>query len=217
MKYKIGEVSRMLNIPVDTLRYYESKQFVSPEKDKYNNYRWYRDWDIFYLLEYKKYRSVEFSMPEIKAIVDHDTMNDFIARIEKKSRGFKERKQYYGWMEQRLKEFGEALRRAREELWQCAIVNNTGFYYILQADEEISRKNLFLEEKEFLAFLNPVIYIKLEDALKKEEKEKYLYGSALSGDWEKRLPVRINPKARYFYAEQMLHTIIRTGEEGTFS
>jgi DNA-binding transcriptional MerR regulator len=217
MKYKISEVSKILNIPVDTLRYYEKKNFVNPEKNKYNNYRYYRNWDLYYLLEYKRYRSFEFSISEINAIVNNDTMDDFIERVEGKTRNFKSKKQYYAWMEQYLKETGEALRRAKEELWQCAIVHNAGFYYMLKSYEHPFHGNLFLEWKEFSPLVNHIIYIKLEDALKKEEKEKYLYGFALSGDWAKKLPVHLNPKARYFDAEQMLRTVIRAGEEGTFS
>jgi DNA-binding transcriptional MerR regulator len=217
VKYKIGEVSRILNIPVDTLRYYEKKQFVNPEKDKYNNYRYYHNWDLYYLLEYKRYRSLEFSISEINAIVNNDAMDDFIERMEEKKQKFRAQKQYYAWMEQRLRETGETLRRARDKLWQCAIVNDVGFYYILQAFEQPGCNNLFAEWEEFCALADHIIYIKMEDALRKDEKEKYLCGFALGGDWGKKLPVHLNPKARHFYAEHMLRTVIRAGGEGTFS
>ena len=46
MRYKIGDVSRILGISTDLLRYYEKKGVVQPQKDKSNDYRYYDTWDI---------------------------------------------------------------------------------------------------------------------------------------------------------------------------
>ena len=44
MKYKIGDVARILGISTDLLRYYEKKGVVRPVKDKANDYRYYEAW-----------------------------------------------------------------------------------------------------------------------------------------------------------------------------
>ena len=72
MKYKISEVSKILNIPIDTLRYLEAKDIVNPSKNDNNKYRFYEAWDINFLTEFKKFRSFDFSVSEVKEILHSD-------------------------------------------------------------------------------------------------------------------------------------------------
>ena len=95
MKYKIGEVSRILNIPLETLRYYESKDIVHPVKDKENNYRYYDAWDINFLIECKKFRSLDFSLSEIQDILHKDNLSNFIDKINDRQRYYNEKLKYY--------------------------------------------------------------------------------------------------------------------------
>ena len=69
MKYKIGEISKILDVPVETIRFYESKGLIHPQKDKDSNYRYYDYWDINLLFDYKKYRDLEFSLAESLEII----------------------------------------------------------------------------------------------------------------------------------------------------
>ncbi len=50
MRYKIGDVSRILGISTDLLRYYEKKGVVTPQKDKNNDYRYYDTGTLIFLL-----------------------------------------------------------------------------------------------------------------------------------------------------------------------
>ncbi|HJC82353.1 MAG TPA: MerR family transcriptional regulator [Candidatus Anaerostipes avicola] len=45
-KYKIGEVGKIVDIPAESIRFFESKGLISPEKDPFNKYRYYDVWDI---------------------------------------------------------------------------------------------------------------------------------------------------------------------------
>ena len=51
MKYKIGDVARILGVSTDILRYYERKGVVTPEKDESNDYRYYESWHINFLMD----------------------------------------------------------------------------------------------------------------------------------------------------------------------
>ena len=51
VRYKIGDVSRILGISTDLLRYYEKKGVVKPQKDQSNDYRYYDTWDINFLID----------------------------------------------------------------------------------------------------------------------------------------------------------------------
>ena len=81
MKYKIGEVSKILNIPVETIRFYETKNLIHPEKDENSNYRYYDIWDMNRLLDYKKYRELEFSLNESLEIIQSANLEGFTDKL----------------------------------------------------------------------------------------------------------------------------------------
>lgn len=69
MKYKIGEVARILGISTDLLRYYEKKGVVTPEKDSGNDYRYYDSWDINFLVDCLWFKNFGFSIEQIADMV----------------------------------------------------------------------------------------------------------------------------------------------------
>lgn len=82
MLYRIGEFSKITNIPVKTLRYYDEIGLLKPEEiDIFTNYRYYGEYnkeDLKIILELK---SVGFTLEEIKNNWDNFT-NDVM--LEKK-------------------------------------------------------------------------------------------------------------------------------------
>lgn len=48
MEYKIGEVSKILNISKEMIRYYEKQGILKPSRKEDNNYRTYSVMDVFY-------------------------------------------------------------------------------------------------------------------------------------------------------------------------
>lgn len=69
MKYRIGEVARILGISTDLLRYYEKKGVVTPEKDSSNDYRYYDSWDINFLVDCLWFKNFGFSIEQIADMV----------------------------------------------------------------------------------------------------------------------------------------------------
>lgn len=65
-KYTIKEVSELLDIKEQTVRYYESKGLVNPERNDDNNYREYTMNDVVHLYYCIKYRQLGLPIKEIK-------------------------------------------------------------------------------------------------------------------------------------------------------
>ena len=65
--YKIGEISKMSDISVKTLRYYEDFGLIIPkEVDIYSGYRYYDDDNIETIYKIQALKDVGFSLQEIK-------------------------------------------------------------------------------------------------------------------------------------------------------
>lgn len=65
--YKIGELSKIVDIPIKTLRYYDEYGILHPTKiDDFTGYRFYDDNSILECQLIKLLKSVNFTLEEIK-------------------------------------------------------------------------------------------------------------------------------------------------------
>ena len=58
-QYKIGEISALLGISPETLRFYEKRGLLHPEKSPQNGYRSYSLSDLYRLLDIIFYRRLD--------------------------------------------------------------------------------------------------------------------------------------------------------------
>ena len=65
MEYSIGDVSALLNLSRDMIRYYEKQGSIHSKRNEKNNYRIYDTMDVFWLLEAIQHRSWGISIGDI--------------------------------------------------------------------------------------------------------------------------------------------------------
>ena len=65
MKYSIGEFSRLTNLGIHTLRYYEQEKLISPERNSANR-RCYNDKDMAWIAFIKRLKATGMPIKEIK-------------------------------------------------------------------------------------------------------------------------------------------------------
>lgn len=90
-KYSIGEVSKLLDISVQTIRYYQSEKLIEPAYvDEKTNYRYYDDGNIYTLFNIKNLRESGFRVDDIKKIMNEemaskiDIFSEKILNLEEK-------------------------------------------------------------------------------------------------------------------------------------
>ena len=64
MKCGITDIARILGITTSAIRYFEKEHLINVGKEK-NGHRYYNEEDVFRLLSYTKYRSMEIPMKQI--------------------------------------------------------------------------------------------------------------------------------------------------------
>ena len=83
--YKIGEFSRIVDMPVRTVRYYDEVDVLKPEYvDQFSGYRYYTDNNVSEAEWIKLLRATGFSLEEIvncKSLFDTDIIDDKIEQL----------------------------------------------------------------------------------------------------------------------------------------
>lgn len=73
--YKISEISKLYDIGVDSLRYYERLGILTPKRDT-NGYRLYNLTDLYKLNIIRDLRDLDFSMSQIKDYLDRQSLEN---------------------------------------------------------------------------------------------------------------------------------------------
>lgn len=67
--YTIGEIAKLLGVSSEQIRKYEKEGLLSIYRDE-NNYRYYESPDLTLLMLIRKYRNLDFSIKEIKTLLN---------------------------------------------------------------------------------------------------------------------------------------------------
>jgi len=83
--YKISEISKLYDIGVDSLRYYERLGILTPKRDT-NGYRLYNLTDLYKLNIIRDLRALDFSMLQIKEYLDQQSLENTLNLLHKETR-----------------------------------------------------------------------------------------------------------------------------------
>jgi len=126
MTYRIGEVSKLLGLPVETIRYYEKEQIIAPKRQENSDYRTYETWDIFFLMECMRYRSFDISLKDISKMLHNDSLDFFVERIGFKQQVIDEKLRYYQMLERKISAYKDKL---------ASLPYNVGCYWFVNTPE----------------------------------------------------------------------------------
>lgn len=89
--YKIGELSKLCNISVKTLRYYDSVGLLIPDEiDKFTGYRYYSAAKLSELYRIIALKELGFSLDDIKKQITAKESADIVESLEVKMRELSE-------------------------------------------------------------------------------------------------------------------------------
>lgn len=90
--YQIGEVSKLCNISIKTLRYYDEIELLIPEKiDPYSGYRYYSNKQLTLVLVIKHFKEAGFSLKEIKQLLGREDLEYNKTKIKEKCKEIDDR------------------------------------------------------------------------------------------------------------------------------
>ncbi len=223
MKYKIGDVAKILGISTDLLRYYEKKGVVHPVKDKNNDYRYYEAWDINFLLDCLWYKNFGFGIEEISHMVSDSSYEDITNAIDSKEKEIEETIYRQKLLLRRIREHKRALAQARDYRGKCDIrqspeivryLNRHNFIY----DDDPAISRVTQSWLKFMPFVHrcfeiPKSDLPIDDGCGKN----YSWGLSLDMQYVKEFGVKSDPPAQHLPSELSLHSVFTSTGKDAFS
>ncbi len=220
MRYKIGDVAKILGISPDLLRYYEKKGVVKPVKDQNNDYRYYEPWDINFLIDCLWYKNFGFGIEQVAQIVSRSDYDNLLAMMSEKKT---EIEYSIRWKELQLRRLREALteiQRARGLLGKCDLVYSPEIVRYLNRHNFIydNSKELQALSHQWLQYM-PLIHrcfeIGQEDL--ENKTDNYAWGFSLNMDYVRELNVPVKPPVKHLPAEPSIHSIFKSAGKDAFT
>lgn len=222
MKYKIGDVARILGISTDLLRYYEKKGVVTPEKDENNDYRYYDSWDINFLMDCLWFKNFGFSIEQIADMVRIPGTGELDGIFTGKEEELRATIRRCELLLRRSEEYRRDLKKIDSLLYRCELsdspelvryLNRTGSSYSSgRGMESVARQWLKAMPFNYRYFELP------SESILPGREEDYCWGYALTRDYVEELDFPVVPPMAAVPSRRSLHTVFRnSGGRGNFS
>lgn len=222
MKYKIGEVARILGVSPDLLRYYEKKGIVKPVKDPDNDYRYYEPWDVNFLMDCIWYKSFHFGIDQVAEIITHSTADEVADVLDRKVIELRAEMRRNELLVRRAREHQADLTRLKNELGKCVLraspivlryINRYNYKYDNSEDVRIVSQ----EWLEYMPFTHRCFEMPVEDISGKKGEGRFSWGFSLTPDYVRELGVAVRPPAVYIQSQPCIYTVFTSSGKDNFS
>ncbi|MDR3311246.1 MAG: MerR family transcriptional regulator [Oscillospiraceae bacterium] len=220
MKYKIGDVARILGISADLIRYYEEKGVVSPEKDPENHYRYFDTRDINRLIDCLWYKNYGFGIERIAHMVTEYTYPRLLESIEDKASELRDSIRRQELLLQRVEKFRERLAETRSYVGRCELRSNKPFYYYINrslGEYDVRSETLDLSRKwlGYMPFTRRYFEV-TEGSLTRGENE-YVWGFSVGEQYVAEFGIDVTPPVAEMPSALCVHSAFKSAARDRFS
>ena len=225
-RYLIGEVSKMVDVPVETIRFLEQRGLITPEKNRENGYRSYSVWDINRILDYKKFRQIGFSSKETVSLVSDCDLPTLLEQLDGKKQDAAYLAHYYQAKTLKMKNFQSVLSHAEQLVGEYYILNRPENYSLFTRSYGTKRLELssvkateggFAEMTRHYPFVEHIFRIKEDWMRQPSTQTQAQWGFTVKKYWADRLGIQLLSKMEHLRAVTALFTVIRIGAQEYFT
>lgn len=221
MSYRIGDVSKLLGIPIETIRFYEKENILNPARKADSKYRIYDTWDIFFLMECIKYRSFHFSVKEIAQIIHKESMQYYIEKIRKKRVELHQQIEKEVLLERYMTNYERKLETVALNEGNYWFTISPKKYFIVYTSSEKDNYNdidldvkLFPEWLKFVPFVEFGQHISKEAAIDLKYADKCNWSLIVEESYIDLLNIPLDKSVQEIPEQLCLSTIINAGNKG---
>ena len=220
MKYKIGDVARILGVSTDILRYYERKGVVKPEKDESNDYRYYDSWHINFLMDCLWFKNFGFSIEQIADMVHIPSADSICGLLEGKEEEIRAQIRRGELLLRRSAEHRKQLETIDRLLYKCEIADSPEYIrFIDRIGKKYMTDSLTNETAKKWLEVMPFNHRYFEmpgDSAMPGREDEYRWGYSLSSEYAKELGFEAKSPMIHCPSRKCIHTVFKNagGKEG---
>jgi len=220
VRYKIGDVARILGVSTDLIRYYEKKGVVTPVKDKNNDYRYYDTWDINYLIDCLWYKNFGFNIDHIADMVSDFSYNNLLEDLTHKEDEIEEAVRHQQLLLRRIREHRESVLHVKDWVGVCDIRRSPAIAYYLNRYNQAYDQSAKLGQTsqqwlKYMPFTKRHFEINWEDV--QGGGEGYAWGFSLDMDYVQTLGVPVEPPIVTLPSQLSIHSAFKSSGKDAFS
>ena len=129
MNYPIGHILKMMDITEGTIRNYEKKGLIKRKSDEDHFFRHYDCRDLSRVESIRQYRSMNFSIHEIKDLLDCDNTETVLALFDKQKQQISDMILKLQDCQKNLDRESDKIRRAEIYLGKYDLIDDPGFLF----------------------------------------------------------------------------------------
>lgn len=210
-KYSIGTMAKLMGISSEAIRYYESRNIISPVRDPETGYRYYNTWDFHMLLRARHYQNYGFSLEEIAELFRSHELAEIRGKMVDQEEMIQQEIIRQMNLLKRIRQSQQVLHDAKENVGKFRIEERPGIYCMnTQKNYTLFKKKEQLDlisewtEKEPFVFSCAVFYQK---NIEKGEIE-FDFGMGLREEYAQFLNVKESELVQYYPPCLCVHTCI---------
>ena len=220
MRYKIGDVSRILGISPDLIRYYEEKGVVSPQKDPYNNYRYYDTWDINFLIDCLWFKNFGFGIEQVAHIVSQNTYDELVGNLTERGDELLASIRFQELLLQRIRRYAENLKTLPGFIGRCDIRQSAEFVrylnrYNTMYDNDAELQTLTRQWLKYMPFSRRYFEVPEDDLL--GEGDDYAWGFSIGMQYVEEFGIEIKPPVKHIPSQLCIHSAFTSTGKDRFT
>ncbi len=179
MKYKIGEVAKLLGVSIEAIRFFEKRGLINPTRDEISGYRMYSAAELNVLMRIRGYAKCGFTLAETASLIEACDLDGMASRLGERAEKLESEILYQQALLKCLRMRQEHLHRVTDMVGRSVIERSPTFYGIIYRfgqlipeDEDLREQvREWVERKPFAETL--LIFPK---GYLEGRKESYLHG-----------------------------------------
>ncbi|MBQ8930024.1 MAG: MerR family transcriptional regulator [Oscillospiraceae bacterium] len=220
MRYKIGDVAKILGISTDIIRYYEQKGIVSPQRDENNDYRYYDTWDTNNLIDCIWYKHYGFGIDQISHMLSEYTRDDLLDCLDEKTREMEQELHRQQLLLERIRQHRNAIAGFENYLGKCDMrYRPTLIYYLNRHNAAYYNRSdlqrLSLRWQEYMPFTKR--YFEVPESYAENPDVGYSWGFSLDMHYVDEFKIQVRDPIHHLPSCYCIHSGFKSSGKNAFT
>lgn len=186
MRYPIGKIAKILGLSAETLRTYEKKGVIHPQKNPENGYRTFHVLDIGTILRCRSYTSFGLSLSEAAEAINVRSVEETSAVLCKQEQYLAYQAEYHTRLLKRLCDLNSVIKHCEEQVNCLTLEKHPGMFRLeYRHNDELIEGDAREERLAEWAAMAPFSFVSLKfplSSIKKQQQDYYCGFGVLEED-----------------------------------